>query len=165
MLGMAEAFARNFEDAEKHLSTAIRMNPNLAIGHGNFAAIHGVSGDLERARQSADKAIALSPRDPLKAFWLGGVGIGAFVAEAYEDCVENARAALRDHPGFASLMRQEAAALGMLGRKDEAGAAIGRLLDRMPGLTIAQVRQIVPVRHADDHERWLEGLRRAGLPE
>lgn len=165
MLGMAETFARNYPEAETHLSAAVRLNPNLAIGHGNFAALQGVSGDFERAKQSADKAIALSPRDPLKAFWLGGVGIGAFVAEAYEDCVENARAALRDHPGYASLMRQEAAALGMLGRKDDARAAIDRLLDRMPGLTIAQVRQIVPVRHPGDHERWLAGLRRAGLPE
>jgi adenylate cyclase len=165
MLGMAESFSRNFDDAFRHLSRAIDLNPNLAFRHGNFAAYHGVSGNYEQARLAARRAVELSPRDPLKAFWMAGMGIGAFVAEAYEDCVTIARDTLREHPGFASLMRQEAAALGMLDRQEEAATSIARLLQRMPGLTITQVRQIVPVRYPDDQERWLDGLRRAGLPE
>jgi len=165
MLGMCECFARNFEAAKLHLLKSVSLNPNLAIGHGNMAAYYGISNEYENARQSAQRAVALSPRDPLKAFWLGGQGIGAFVAGDYEACVENARAALRDHPGYASLMRQEAAGLGMLGRTEEAAASMARILESIPGLTISQVRHMVPVRYPDDHERWLEGLRRAGLPE
>lgn len=165
MLGMADAFARDFDAAQQHLQRAIELNPNLAIGHGNFAAVYGVAGDYARARDAASRAIALSPRDPLKPFWLGGMGIGAYVAEAYEDCVRIARQGLKDHPGYASLMRQEAAALAMLGRRQEAAESVARLLDRMPGLTVSQVRKMVPVRYAEDHERWLDGLRRAGLPE
>jgi TolB-like protein/class 3 adenylate cyclase len=165
MLGMALIFARQFQEGADHLDRAIGLNPNLAIGHGNFASYHGVSGNYEPARASALRAMELSPRDPLKAFWRGGMGIGAFVAKAYEDCLANAREGLREHPGYASLMRQEAAALGMLGRSDEARASVDRLLTVMPGLTIAQVRNMVPVRDPVDWERWLDGLRRAGLPE
>ncbi|TMV09578.1 hypothetical protein FGK63_00460 [Ruegeria sediminis] len=165
MLGMANLFAREFADAETHLGRAVAVNPNLATGFGNFGAYYGVAGRFDEARASFERAIALSPRDPLAGFWRGGYGIGAYVSGRYETCLENARIGLKEAPGYASLLRQEAAALGMLGRQDEARASVARLLEKMPGLTISQVRQIVPVRYEDDQDKWLEGLRRAGLPE
>lgn len=165
MLGMAELFGRNYDDATRHLEQAIRLNPNLANAYGILAAAHGVAGEYEASRASAEQAIALSPRDVSKAFWLAGSGIGAYLAGKYEECVSISRHVLKDHPGYASSMRQEAAALAMLGRTEEASSMLTRLLERMPGLTISQVRHMVPVRHPDDQERWLDGLRRAGLPE
>jgi len=162
---MAELFSRNFDEATRQLETAIRLNPNHANAHGILAAAHGVAGEYAAARASGDLAIALSPLDPSKAFWLGGVGIGAYVAGEYEDCLSVCKRVLADHPGYASSMRQEAAALAMLGRKEEASASLMRLLDRMPGLTVGQVRHMVPIRYPADQERWLEGLRRAGLPD
>ncbi|WP_246139434.1 adenylate/guanylate cyclase domain-containing protein [Falsiphaeobacter marinintestinus] len=165
ILGMSESFARNFEAAEKHLLRSIDLNPNLAMGHGNITAYYGVSGDYDKAKSAYECAVALSPRDPLKPFWRGGFGAAIFLSGAYEECLENAREGLRETPGFASLMRQEAAALGMLESGDNAKQSVQRLLTAMPGLTVTTVRHIVPIRYPDDHERWLEGLRRAGLPE
>ena len=165
MMGMADSFARNFEDAEKHLDTAIRLNPNLAAAYGNRAPLYGVSRDYENAKKFAARALELSPRDSSRCFWLGGVGIGAYITGAYEDCVAISRQVLKDFPGYASAMRQETASLAMLERTEEAKASLERLLERIPGLTIEQVRKMVPVRYAEDHEHWLEGLRRAGLPE
>ncbi len=165
ILGMALCFGRKFDEALIYLLRAIDLNPNLAIGYGNIAALYGVSGEFDKAEQSAKHAMALSPRDPLKAFWRGGLGIGAYVTRKYDLCLENAIEGLKEHPGYASLMRQEAAALGMLGRKEEAQLAVARLLETMPGLTIERVRKMVPVRQPGDWENWLEGLRRAGLPE
>jgi TolB-like protein len=165
MLGMSEAFTLNFEDAEEFLETAVRLNPNLASAHGNRAALYGLTRDYEQAKVSATRALALSPRDPLRSFWLGGVGIGAFIMQEYDDCVAISRQVLKDFPGYASSMRQETAALAMLGRDAETRASLDRLLDRMPGLTVAQVGKMVPVRHPEDRKRWLDALRRAGLPE
>jgi len=165
VLGMTSVFARRFEDAFGYLDKAVRLNPNLANAYGTLAAAHGVSGNYAESRQAAERAVALSPRDTSMAFWYAGRGFAAYMAERYEECVDVAHAALREHPGYASSLRQLAAALAMLGRKDEAAAALEQLLERMPGLTVSKVAIIVPVRHADDNERWLEGLRRAGLPE
>lgn len=164
ILGIAEAFARNFGAATQHLNNSIRLNPNFANGYGLSTAIHGVSGDLGRAREVLARAVALSPLDPLVAMWRSGLGIGTFVAGEYEECVDISRETLRRYPGFASAMRQEAAALAMLGREAEAAESIARLLEQMPGLTVEQVRHIVPVRYPADRERWLGALRRAGLP-
>ncbi len=165
VLGMALCFARKFDESLIYLLRAINLNPNLAIGYGNIAALYGVSGEFDKAELSARHAMALSPRDPLKAFWRGGLGIGAYVTRQYGLCLENAIEGLKEHPGYASLMRQEAAALGMLGRREEAQLSIKRLLETMPGLTIERVRKMVPVKDREDWEHWLEGLRRAGLPE
>ncbi len=165
VLGMAEMFGHSHDDAMRHLEQAIRLNPNLANAFGVLATVHGVSGEYDAAKAAADRAVSLSPRDPARAFWLGGLGIGAYLAGAYDECLGICRRVLKEHPGYASSMRQEAASLGMLGRIDEAAGSVARLLERMPGLTVSQVRAIVPIRYPADQERWLEGLRRAGLPE
>jgi adenylate cyclase len=165
VLGMMSLFSRKYDDAFDYLSRAIRLNPNLADAHGTLAAAHGVGGDYAASSEAAAQAIALSPRDSSKAFWLAGKGIAAYISGRYEECVDISRLNLRDHPGYASSLRQLTAALAMLGRKAEADAALAKLLDRMPGLTISQVRKIVPIRDAEAQERWLDGLRKAGLPE
>lgn len=165
MLGMAEAFARKFEDSQTHLEQAIRLNSNLAGAHGNQAAVLGVSRHYDKSKECMKHALALSPRDQNRCFWLAGVGIGAYVVGEYEDCVSVSRQVLKDFPGYASSMRQEAASLAMLGRDTEAKASLERLMERMPDLTLDQVRRMVPVRYPEDIEVWIEGLRRAGLPE
>jgi TolB-like protein/class 3 adenylate cyclase/Flp pilus assembly protein TadD len=165
VLGMTSLFAEKFDDAFEYLDKAIRLNPNLANAYGILAAAHGVSGDYVKACQAVEQALALSPRDTSKTIWYAGWGIAAFNAEHYEECIEIASKALREHPGLASSLRQLTASYGMLGRKEDASTSLGKLLERMPDLTITKVRDIVPFRHSADKERWLEGLRRAGLPQ
>ncbi len=164
-LAMAAMFLRRYDEAFQYLDEAVRQNPNLARAYGTLAALHGLSGSYEASHQALAHAMALSPRDTSRTFWYAGHGIAAYVAERYEECVDVCNEALRTYPGYASSLRQLTAALAMLGREDEARAALDELLQRMPGLTISQVNKIVPIRHAADNERWLEGLRRAGLPE
>ncbi len=90
------------------------------------------------------------------------MGIGAYLAGKLEDCVQIAAKGLKALD-CAALMRQETAALAMLGRDAAAAASLQCLLARMPDLTIEQVCHVVPVRYLDDQELWLDGLCRAGL--
>jgi adenylate cyclase len=165
VLGRISLFARKYDDAFDYLERAVRLNPNLADAHGTLAAAYGVSGDYAASADAVARALALSPRDSSRALWFAGTGIAAYITGRYEECIDIASLNLRDHPGYASSLRQLAAALAMLGRKGEADAALARLLDRMPGLTISQVRDIAPIRDPDAQVRWLNGLRKAGLPE
>ena len=57
-----------------------------------------------------------------------------------------------------------AAAHGYLGNAAAAGAAFDELLRRMPGLTAADERLNRPFGSAEQRERYLDGLRKAGLP-
>ena len=164
VLGSILLWARQFEDAREYLERAVRLNPNLANAYGLMAAWYGLCGDYEKSCEAADKALEISPLDTSRPLWLAGRGIAAYIHGDYERVIETAQRLLRDHPGFAPALRQLAASFAMLGRDDETKAATKKLLERMPGLTVSKVRHIVPIRDPDAHERWLEGLRKAGLP-
>ena len=56
-----------------------------------------------------------------------------------------------------------ASSCGHLGRTKEAQAALKELLLLMPGMTIDDVRKQVPFKDSNDMERYLDGLRKAGL--
>jgi tetratricopeptide (TPR) repeat protein len=165
ILGMACIFSRKFDDALEHLNRAIRLNPNLANAYGTLNAARALNRDYEGSREAVQKALALSPRDSSLAFWYAGWGIAAFIAGKYEECIEVGQNSLRNHNAYASSLRQITASYGMLDRTEEAKASLEQLLDRMPGLTLEQVRNIVPFKYPEDQDRFLEGLRKAGLPE
>jgi len=52
-----------------------------------------------------------------------------------------------------------------LGHADDARAGLDEFMRLMPGLTVGDDRLIRPFRRPADRERFLEGLRKAGLPE
>jgi adenylate cyclase len=110
-------------------------------------------------------AVRLSPRDPWRGIWLAGKGIGAFIAERYEDVLDITRENIRDNPDLPTPYRQRAATLAVLGRLDEAKVELEKLYERMPNATIAQVERAVPICDPDAHSRWLNALRTAGMPE
>jgi hypothetical protein len=56
-----------------------------------------------------------------------------------------------------------AASYGQLGRIKEAQAALKELLLLMPGMTFDDVRKQVPFKDPTHMERYLDGLRKAGL--
>ena len=59
----------------------------------------------------------------------------------------------------------EVSALGHLGRREEAREALSELLRRKPGLQLSHLREgFIPVTPSK-LEDFLEGLRKAGLPE
>jgi len=162
---MALMFGRDYTKGPIHLKRALQLNPNQSNAHGIMAAFHGVSRDYAAARDSAERATTLSPRDPYRAFWYGGHGIAAFLDRNYDRCIEICHEVLAEFPSYASSLRQLAAAQAMAGRQAEAKDTMKDLLALMPGLTVSMVRDIVPIRYPDDHEHWLEGLRRAGMPD
>lgn len=165
IMGLAAMFRHRFDESLDLLDEATRRNPNLASGYGFLATVHGCLGNTDRSLENGDTALALSPRDPLRTFWMSGKGIALFLGRQYDGCIDNAEVMLRIQPGYGPALRQRAASLAMLDRPAEAAETVGRILSRMPGLTVDRVRQMVPVRDPADADHWLGALRRAGLPD
>jgi tetratricopeptide (TPR) repeat protein len=164
-MGITCLFARKHDSALAYLNRAVSLNPNLAAAYGYLAAVHGSMGNSAAAAAAADKAIRISPLDFAKPVWLAGKGIGAYINERYDEVIGICQDVLREYPNFGSALRQMAAAYAMQGDMTRAAQAMDQLLQRMPGLTVSKVCQIVPVMAPDAQERWLDGLRKAGLPE
>jgi adenylate cyclase len=57
------------------------------------------------------------------------------------------------------------ASLGHLGRRDEARRYLRKLLSLEPDFAIDKFAKGYPFKFDRDRERYLEGLRRAGVPE
>ena len=75
-------------------------------------------------------------------------------------------AALSEHPGiyFAPLLRLRASANAHLGNSEIAAGHIAELATKTPGQTIRNVRAALGFKMTPETERYLEGLRLAGMP-
>jgi hypothetical protein len=76
-----------------------------------------------------------------------------------------AQKAVREQPNFLVAMRIFAASCAMSGRLDEAQRAIARVRQLNPAFRVADIKDVTPLRRAEDLARYTEALRLAGLPE
>jgi adenylate cyclase len=164
-LALYELFSSRHAEAERRLRRALVLDPNLAFAHGILGGIHAFGGDYDVALPLAEEAIRLSPRDPFVVIWRVDMAWAALTAEHYEEASDFAEQTIADNQAFPDGYAVLAAASGHLGRADSARAALDELSQRMPGLTASDKRLNRPFRRAADQQRFLEGLRKAGMPE
>ncbi len=75
----------NWRDAEREFQTAIRLNPNLASAHGDYARNLATTGRLEEAVREQKRAVRL---DPLSAGINGDLGQLLTWARRYDEALE-----------------------------------------------------------------------------
>jgi len=165
ILGFASLFEWRFDDGLSHIRRAVQINPNSAMAAGFLCVGEALCGNYQASCAAFERAFLLSPHDPLAGWWYSGKGIGAFIAGAYDDVLENTAACIREFPDLPTAHRQRAAAFAALGRLEEAREALQGLLRVLPDATIGKVARAVPIKSPEAHARWLDALRKAGLPE
>ena len=164
VLGLGHARRRHPEQALAHLSTAIALNPSFALGHAGLGYALAVGRQPERGLQALEQAHRLSPRDPFLAIYAPTVRYMAlFALERYEETIEVCRATAAQHPNHAGAWRLMTVSLALLGRIDEAKAALARTLALSPDFSLDHVDKNTVYADPADRARFLEGLRRAGL--
>jgi Flp pilus assembly protein TadD len=163
-LAIHELFSGRHEEARRRLRRALELDPNSAFARGYLGVTYGFGGDYDVALPHLDEAIRLSPRDPLLIIWHLCKGWAALSAEQYEEAIEFAARAAEANPEFPDIYVVLAAANGQLGRAAAARTALEQLQRRMPALTAGDERLDRPFARAADRERFLEGLRKAGMP-
>jgi len=166
VLGLCQFIAKQPEKANDHYRKAIALNPSFALGHGYLALQLAYAGESEEAIEQADTAIALSPRDPELLHFFLAIGTAHFVAGRYEEAAMWAHKAVRERPGAGpGPPRLLAASLAHLNRIDEAQMAFAPVLDMTPHISAAGIRQSIHFGRSDDLERYVLGLKKAGMPE
>jgi len=122
-------------------------------------------GEPDVGIKQIEYAMRLSPFDPSMGLWQNGTALGHFVAGRYEDAVRWATISLRDGGVIGNTLTTLAAGQGLLGNIDEAQKAVALLQSVHPSWRISNLPDMRLMRRAQDRERFLEGLRKAGLPE
>ena len=164
--GLVHFFMKNHDVALDYYERSVQANPYDAESRALLGAALGVAGDYDAALYQFERALRLSPRDLHIATWYQYMGTAAFVAGRDEDAAEWTIKAIQSNPQLPAGHRTLASIYGNSGRLGEAAVAREKLLDLQPDLTIAQLRDSLPYfKKPEDLERYLEGLRKAGLPE
>jgi adenylate cyclase len=144
---------------------AILINKNLAAAWRCSGWINIYLGRPDTAITHAERAIRLSPVDPYISGMLGIVGFGHFLAGRYGPAIEWAQRTVSNNTNHLTGWRVLAASHAMSGNLTEARHALDQLRSFDPNLSLTDVKQLVPLRQKDHQDRYVEGLRLAGLPE
>lgn len=144
---------------------ALWLEPNSAwiltwVGWG-----HVYCGEPQQALVYLRKAARLSPFDRGRIFAEAGLALASLHLGFDQECVEHAQKSVALGPGFPSPWRSMLSALGHLGDSDAIEMVRARLIALVPNETISEIKSRNG--YLDDvyTNRFLDGLRLAGLPE
>jgi tetratricopeptide (TPR) repeat protein len=154
---------RDLAAAFAALEAAIVISPSSAISYIYGSVLFAFTGQAERAMEWADRALRLSPFDPLRCSAFVAMSISHYQCGRYEEAAAASRKAVQSDPGFSYCYVTLAAPLAKLGRIDEAKSAAASALALQPGFRCSHLAAMgtPPALLADLNE----ALRAAGLPQ
>ncbi len=165
ILGWVRFSAHDLDAAINECNRALQLNPSLALAESVLSIARSWQGENVEALRHAKAAQRLSPRDPGQSMSDFARACAEFGDGNYAAAVEWAQIATAAMPEFPGAWRYLASGLGHLGKLDEAHAAAQQLLRIMPHDNLQIVAARLPSVHQDRIDRFVGGLRRAGLPE
>jgi adenylate cyclase len=164
-LALADAVTGRRDEMLAALELALELNPSNALAYGFLGNMRAVSGRPAAAIASLEQAMRLSPHDPATWFYAAGMGWAHFAAGRYGEAVRWLQTSLQWRNDYNLAYRGLAASYARLGRLEEARAALAEALRLEPELTTAKIRSELRVADPSFMEPYVDGLRRAGLPD
>ena len=155
---------KHFDLALRRFETALSINASAAPAWLWSAATQAWMGNSARAIEEINKAIALSPYDPLMYAYSSIAAIAYLINGLYERAIECALRSLRENRTYTASYRLLVIALALADRNDEARASARRLLELEPGLTVAGFRRRYPGSTSSHADLFCDALARAGVP-
>jgi TolB-like protein/Flp pilus assembly protein TadD len=165
--GLSLAYLGNeVEAGAAYVDRALVLNQNLAASWNASGWVRMYLGESASAIEHFDRAMRLSPLDPLTYFFSTGMAFAHAFAGRYDEAISWATKALHEQPNWATALRVAAIANALSDRMVEARAAMACLREVDPALRLGNVDRVAPrLRRAEDRVRFIESLRKAGLPE
>jgi len=157
-------FERDYETAFNAFDRSLALSPSSALAFGLSSLIRAWSGDSTIAIEHAQRALRLSPFDPLSYNPYNAMAYAHFFAGRLEEAASAAGMAAQANPRFSIPWILRTAALGKLGRVDDAKASAERVLNVEPRFTISSFLAS-KVTSAEHLALLGAALRQAGLPE
>ena len=157
------------DDAVRAGEHAVQLCPGMSQAHmalGGALAYTGAENSA-RAIEHLKTSIRLSPRDVLLVRAYTHLAVADFMREGYDEVIRWARMGLQHNTNLPNTHRYLTASLALKGDLEAAHLAFVELDRVQPGVTIAATRDRTghAFKHAADLDRYLDGLRKAGMPE
>jgi len=164
VLGTVHSFVRNQGTARLLLERAVALDPNAAWAWSRLGWVEVYTDHPERALERFERAVRLSPLDPMNFNNVAGSGCAYEIMDRFDEAVDCYRRALQEKPHATWILRVLVSALVGAGRMDEARSALGQLLHAYPGYTISRFCR-AHVFSTPTLTRFAERFTKIGLPE
>lgn len=163
MLGAAHTLVREFKTAYELLLRALEFDPNCAWGWNRLGWLNSYLDRPTESIECLEKAIRLSPLDPINFNCFAGLGAAHFLQGRHDEAVHWLEKALAANPEARWIYRPLIPAYVAAGRMEEARRGLRLLLKAYPTLTCEKVRGAM-LYSAPTMDRICDGLAQAGLP-
>ena len=164
VLGAVHTFVRNHGIARVLLERAVTLDPNAAWAWARLGWLENYADQSKKAIENFERALRLSPIDPMNFNNYAGIGSAHEVAQEYDKAAAFYRRALEERPNASWIYRNLAASLSGAGRVEEAKQAFADLMRSYPDLTVSRFKQAMVFSPAVLN-RMAENLRKLGLPD
>jgi adenylate cyclase len=162
---IASYLHKDFETAFRHFERALDLNPSTALAWLWSAATRAWMGDGPRAIEEVNKAMALSPYDPLMYAYDGIAGMAYLADGQYERAVEYALRSIRENKTYTHAHRLLVMAYQLAGQPEQARQAVDELVKLEPGLTVEKFRERYPGSLSAHADLFCGALAKAGVPD
>ncbi len=143
---------------------ALELSPYYPVALHNLGLTLIYDGDAESGIALCQKAVEANPRLPLNYGFMVSLAIGHFILERDTEAVEWAQRSDQQAADAIPALLILAAAAHHAGQAQLAAETAARLLAVAPDFTIGGLRRL-PFRNAAHWQRFVAGLRGAGLPD
>jgi TolB-like protein/class 3 adenylate cyclase len=167
-LGVVQIHTNRASEGVRQCQRALQLDRNLANAHAVIGNGKIQLGQAEETEAHVQEALRLSPRDVNVHLWCLFAGVANFHLLREEEAIAWLRRSIETNRSFASSHFLLAGALARLGRLAEARSEARAGLALFPTFTIAKFRASAWSDHPTTvaaRERYLDGLRKAGVPE
>jgi len=161
-LAIGLIWSRRLDEAEPLSRRAIEIDPNLSEAHGSLGNALHFAGKHEEAIAAFEQALRL---DPEFHVWIHAVGRAQFALGRYAEAEATFKRRLIHMPKSDVSRAYLASLYGHTGRVDEAKRLWRELMEINPKYTPELTLRILPYKDPAPLEQFIEGLRKAGLPE
>jgi adenylate cyclase len=151
--------------AEQSIMRAVALNPSDSLAWLHLGNVQSFSGRGKDALVSCERAISLSPIDPMRFFYLTTTSGASLAAGDYAAAERLSEESLRLNSTHHSSLRCLAIACSLLGKDEKAREIVRRILISESGLTVTTFIKNSPGRASGLAEKFGEALGRAGLPQ
>src|SRR5262249_27393057 len=149
-----------WDEAEAEFGVALKLDPNNADAWAMLSELMLLSGRPTEALADIQKSLRLNPHPPGWYYWF--LGQAYYLDRQYDRAVQILR---REETYRTPSRRTLAASLAQLGRLDEARREAEMFMVSTPHFTIRHWVESLPFRDKKPHQHFIDGYRKAGLPE
>lgn len=155
---------RDLDAGLERYRTALDLNPNDSLANLLKGTLHAFKGEGEAAVEGTERALLLSPLDPIRYFYQSLAASAAVAAGRYDRAIELARQSLRANRTHTSTYRALAIAQSLSGRGDDARQTVQELLRLEPNYTVSGFVARSPSTAFPVGKVYAQALREAGVP-